>query len=463
MNRTLGLLAAMSWTIAACSSSTDDAETPNGGGTSGTSGTSSGTSSTTDPSAIHHVLSTGQSNAIGFAAQSVLSTAQPYANLMFDTGVIPASSCDDDGCRSYDAPTSFVPLVEGDRYFTERVETMSSGLANEIGLLAKERAEEGRHDVLVSVHGRSGNVYECLRKGGCSFQDGKGYIAAFDDAVREMRDAHRLATDLGRPYVVTAITAIHGESDHYDTSFPIDGSDGTPGAIQNYGDALVEWQRDYEAAVHAETNQTGVVPLFVSQMANWNDREVSAIPTFQLAAHYAAPGKVILVGATYMLPFASDCIHYTSEGERLLGEYFAKAYSTVVLQKKTWEPLRPSKLTLEGRVITVRFVVPSPPLVIDTERVSDPGANGFEYLDDSGEPPVIEDVAVSGADTLTITLSAEPTAGGRRLRYALRATPQTCPGPRTGPRGNVRDSDATPSQSGSDLANWSVSFDASLD
>lgn len=438
--RALGTAAVSVLVVAACSSSGD------------------GAPPLTGPT-VNHVLSTGQSNSIGFAARTVLSVEQPYDNLMFDTGVIVAKSCDDDGCREYEEPKALVPLVEGDRYFDDPVETMSSGLANEVGLLSRDRA---RHDVLVTVHGRSGNVYECLRKGGCAFQDGQGYVKAFDDALREMKDAHRLANAAGRPYIVRAITTIHGESDHYNDDFPLDGTDGTKGAIASYADALVEWQRDYETAVRAETRQSEGVPLLVSQMANWNDRPNSAIPILQLDAHVRAPGKVVLVGPTYMLPFADDCIHYTSEGERRLGEYFAKAYAKIVLDKEAWEPLRPTSVTLADRAITVRFAVPSPPLVLDTESVIDPGAYGFEYADDGPDTPFIEGVALAGDDVVTITLSAAPTARNRHLRYALRATPQTCPGPTTGPRGNLRDSDRAPSQSGGSLANWAVSFDAPI-
>jgi len=69
---------------------------------------------------------------------------------------------------------------------------------------------------------------------------------------------------------------------------------------------------------------------------------------------------------------------------------------------------------------------------------------------------------LTGEDTVTVTLSAASTAGNRHLRYALRATPQTCPGPKTGPRGDLRDPDTTPSQTGADLANWAVAFDAAI-
>ena len=43
---------------------------------------------------VNHILSTGQSNAVALDGIPILSTTQPYANLMFDTGVIPATGCD---------------------------------------------------------------------------------------------------------------------------------------------------------------------------------------------------------------------------------------------------------------------------------------------------------------------------------------------------------------------------------
>lgn len=384
-----------------------------------------------DGMTLHHVLVTGQSNATGFAAHPALTTDGSAKNFMFDTGVITVTDCDDDGCTTREEATKLVPLHEGDTYaplVREPTETIATSFADAAG--------EG---ILVSNHGRSGNVYACLRKGGCNFFPGKGYVQSFADAMTAVEVGRRLANAAGRPYEVSAVNVIHGESDHY-----VDTANG-------YADALIEWQRDYETDARAITGQDAPIPMFVSQMANWNDREASEIPIQQLSAHTRAPGKVILVGATYMLPFASDCIHYTNEGERLLGRYFAKAYRAVVDGGGTWEPVRPKSVALDGASVVVQFHVPAPPLVIDTTNVSDPGANGFDFQDGSPDPPVIDDVSLQGADTIRITLSAAPAGAEPRLRYALKATPGTCPGPTTGPRGNVRDSD--------ELANWSVSFD----
>ena len=299
--------------------------------------------------------------------------------------------------------------------------------------------------------------YDCLRRGGCSWE-GTGYVKAFDDGMRQVQDAKALATARGSSYVVRAVTAVHGETDHYYVGFPLNGTDGTPGKIQNYSDAMLEWQADYETQVKSRTGQTLPVPLFISQMSGWTDKPASAIANYQLNAHERAPGKVVLVTPGYPLPFATDCLHYTSHSNRRLGEYFAKAYLRHVLQGKTWEPTRPTSVTRVNNVLTVKFAVPVPPLVLDTTLVTNPGNYGFRYLDSAGTP-AISSVAVTAPDTVTITLASTPTGANKHLTYAQNAPSPACPGPTQGPRGNVRDSDTTPSMYGYSLYNWAVHFD----
>jgi hypothetical protein len=103
--------------------------------------------------------------------------------------------------------------------------------------------------------------------------------------------------------------------------------------------------------------------------------------------------------------------------------------------------------------------------VLDTERVADPGNYGFEVFDDG--PPgqdriTIREVAVIAPDRVRVTLSGDPLGSTRRIRYAFTGTPGMVGGPRSGPRGNLRDSDATPSRSGHDLYDWCVIFDEPL-
>jgi len=426
--------------------------------------------------AINHVLSTGQSNSVSNGGTPVLTTTQPFSNLMFDTGVMPMSSCDGDGCFGFQTPQGFSPLVEGDRFFDYPVETASSGLANEVSSIAAQRYEFGsnakhpaKHNVLVSLHGRSGNTYWCLRKGGCSYHP-DAMVKPFTQAMMEVQAAKQLADAAGLSYAVRAVTAVHGESDHYSYTsgsqeFPLPGSDGTPGKIKDYADAL-EWQHDYETDATAITGQKVGVPMFISQLSGWNDTRVSKLAQMQLDAHIRAPGKVILVAPGYAISVREDCLHYDSNGQRQLGEYLAKAYAKTVFSGKAWEPLRPKTIARNGNVITVKYLVPKAPLVIDTQRVSDPGNYGFDLVDDSGATPAITGVSVSGPDTVTITLASAPTGAVKHLRYAQNQTIGSCIGPGTlyngGARGNLHDSDDTPSNYGYDLSNWSVAFDMAV-
>ena len=183
----------------------------------------------------------------------------------------------------------------------------------------------------------------------------------------------------------------------------------------------------------------------------------SIIPSAQLAAHVNAPGKIILVGAKYHLPYVADGVHLTNEGYRHMGEDYAKVYRRVILEGKAWEPIRPKTITRSGAVVTVTMYVPAPPLVLDTALITNPGNFGFEWVSDA-PVPTIASVVLTGADTVVITLSAVPGANGR-LRYAFTGTSGALGGPTTGPRGNVRDSDTTPSRNGYALYNWGVHFD----
>jgi hypothetical protein len=231
--------------------------------------------------------------------------------------------------------------------------------------------------------------------------------------------------------------------------------------------------------VKAITGQTQNVPLLISGLSGFTTTRTSQVLQWQLDAHIAAPGKVVYVTSGYAFSVRNDCLHYDNHGYRRLGEYFAKVYAKIVFGGETWEPVRPKLITRAGNVVTVKYYVPAPPLVIDTVHVTNPNAAGepapfdlgklgFDFVD-NGTLVAISSVVVSAADTVTITLAAQPSGTNMRLRYAQNqdTNPATrCIGPGTvfrgGARGNLRDSDATPSQYGYDLWNWGVSFDSAV-
>lgn len=372
---------------------------------------------------VNHVLGTGQSLSVGANGFPALTRSQPYENLMFAPGPMPGG----------EFLTRFVPLAE------RGLETMSSAFANLVAKMAREDAlDGGGHDLLVSAHGKSSTGYWGLRRGTKAYATGLAQVRA----AREIARAH------GQSYVVRAVTNVHGESDHVEHN-------------AHYERDLIAWQADYERDIRAITAQAEPIPMFETQMSSWTryGQATSPIPIAQLEAHVHAPGAVILVGPKYHLSYFGDGIHLTNEGYRRMGEDYAKAYRRVVLEGGTWEPVRPRAVTRTGATITIAFHVPSPPLVLDTTAVSDPGHYGFEYVDDSRPPPRISNVAVTSADTVTIELTAEPAGAHRRVRYAFTGTPTAHAGPTTGPRGNLRDSDATVSLSGDALYDWCVHFD----
>lgn len=380
---------------------------------------------------INHVLATGQSLSVG-ATSTATSLAQPYDNITFVTGVQSGGT----------GLTSFIPLVE------KTVETMSTSFASHITKMARDvvlvdqPAGKKSHDMLVSVHGVGGTAYVGLKKGTVPYSKG----------IAQAQAGHDLAVAAGKTHVVRAVTNVHGESDSQSNNV-------------NYAADLLQWQSDYETDVKAITNQSEPIPMFHTQFSSWTRLAglptTSIIPSAQLAASVDNPAKIILVGAKYHLPYAADGVHLTADGYKHMGEDYAKAYRRVILEGKTWEPVRPKTITRVGAVVTVKMHVPAPPLVLDTTLVSDPGKNGFEWVDAGPTTPTVASVALTAPDTVVITLSGTPNANGR-LRYAFTGTSGALGGPMTGPRGNLRDSDATPSRDGFKLYNWCVHFDAAV-
>lgn len=443
-------MAALCALVVSCSSSDDVATEPDVGGdegldTSGNDGSpdaivgdDADTNAEADVDAappfdffdINHVLCTGQSLSVGAVGSPPLSIKQPYANLMFEQGVIPGGT----------ALVKLVPLVE------TAVETMSSGMANDATKSAREVLFKGLtpprddHVVLVSCHGVGGQPYSALKKGTVPYANG----------IAQTKAAKTIADGSKRTYVVRVVTNVHGESDHVAMN-------------ANYDKDLLQWQSDYETDVKAITGQTSSIPMLHTQMSSFTKygQATSAIPQLQLDASRASGGKVVLVGPKYTSIYSSDGVHLTNAGYREMGEYYAKVYRQVVLEKKAWLPLGPKTIKREGTAITVDFDVPSPPLVLDTTLVSDPGSFGFEVVDD-GKPAKIASVSLAGSTSVKIVLAAAP-AGAVRVRYAFTGIAGAAGGAKTGARGNLRDSDATTSAYGPmKLYNWCVHFDQAV-
>lgn len=372
---------------------------------------------------LHQLLIAGQSLSAGSTSFPVVSIEQPFENVSFNPGVRTGAT----------GLTSFIPLVES--VSGNQGETIASGAANLLHELAMASGLSG-HRTLASCHGVGGQPYSALAPGTQPYLNG----------IAQATAGAELAAARGESHAVRAVAVVHGESDHV-------------GGNQTYADNLLEWQAAYEADVMLATGQTRPVPMFLCQMSSFTayGSATSVIPTAQLAAADQRPASIFVVGPKYFLPY-TDGVHLSADGERWLGEYYAKALHRVLVEGEPWTPLRPAEITRIGTEIRVEFAVPQPPLVLDTVAVSDPGSYGFAFSEDAPRPATIVDVQLDGPQTVVITLSAAPSGAAPTLAYAMQGVPDQPAGPMTGARGNLRDTDTTPSRHGYPLYNWGVHF-----
>jgi len=407
---------------------------------------SPGASPGPSPLSLNHVLVIGQSLSNGAYGIPALTTTQPFNNVMFNTGIV-----NGDHANATDL-VSFAPLVESVLTGTVTVhgETGWAAAANLVTALTRSASPSSDYRMLISDDGASGYSYAQLMQGTAQYAVGLSQVKA----------AHAIAQADGFSHVVSALFVVHGEQD---------ASLGTLG----YESDLEAWQADYQSDIQAITGQTAPIPMFVSQLSgNWDavglGGNAALIPQAQLQASFDEPTKIYLVGPKYMLTF-SNGPHLTNTSYRQMGEYFAKAYRSVVIEGKPWIPLRPqpSSITCTTNSVDVAFDVPVPPLVLDTTLVTAAESDGFSVVNGSGKLVPISAVTLSGPSTVHIALGATISGSNNRLQYAYGsdghpscpASALTCNGSQTGPRGNLRDSDSTPSLYGNNLYNWAVQFE----
>lgn len=388
---------------------------------------------------IHHVITTGQSLSVSSTGGTpTLSTTQPFGNLML-------------------SGASLVPLVEG------ASESPASGLGNNASVLGS-----GRVYLLTKV-GVGGYAYSNLA-GPCSTTTGTcaaGGTSSYRNGITAVINAKAAALTAGRNYYVDAVVVTHGESDY---SNPINDT------AAAYAAKLAQWQGHWTADINGRTSHTGEIPLIVDQMHSWTVTGPAwttptvggqgaaypvGVPIGQWQAARDNPTKIYLCTPKYMLHHWTDGIHLTNASARWLGAMQGRCVDRVVRQGSAWRPLVPGRITRSGAVVTLEYHVPAGVLVLDTANVSMPvaGNYGFEWYEESGSGTTISSVALTGANTVAITLSGTPTGTNQRIRYAYTGVRYNRAGPTTGPRGNLRDTETATSIDGDPLWDWGITFD----
>ncbi len=379
-----------------------------------------------------YVFSVGQSLSNGGAGNPAISAHDATTtNRMFNDGVV----WDDETVSSPTRIASLVDLAEGIGTINSggslnTRETHCSGFANQISAWARANGMGAYHDTIQDSWGVGGKAYVDLKKG----------TVPYSNSIAAVTRAKVLLPTV----IVPATLCIHGETD---------GSCGYYAKVQ-------EWQSDYQTDIQAITGQSGLIPMFMSQVQQQECGSGGTVgqPTYtgMLGAFEQTPTLTVLCNPKYMFPYVAAGTHLTNAGYRWMGEYYAKAYWKQIVLGQQWSPLRPLTVSTASNVITVQMTGFVPPLVFDTVNVSDPGNYGFAYTGGGGG--TISSVAITDATAgiIQITLTAPATGGGLSVDYAIgTSTPH---GPTAGARGCLRDSDPLVSLSGNPLQNWCVHF-----
>ena len=394
------------------------------------------------------VVTIGQSLALGSLATPTSVTAVG-SNLMLDDPNQDMTSVSVGAAK-------LAPLIT-----VAAVEPPVLGFANSFSTVASGRV------VFSTGSARSGTSYSLMSQGTSA------YLQNLNLAIA----AWKMFQGKNQIPVIRCLLCTHGEADDQGT------------ANASYGANLATWQSNYETDLKSITGQSSAIPMIYSQYHSWATivpRTTPYTTLQQLAAYIANPTKCLLACPKYFLPYVDSYAHLTGAGYQWLGEYYAKVLYTTLILSQSWVPLYPLTVTRVGNTITA--VMSKGGLVADTTLVSDPSGTyasrtftqgytaatnstvtnfqGFEFMDDTVTAPSASVVSYTitttniANDTVVLVLSGAPTGANKRLRYAYTMTLSNAPGPTTGPRGNLRDSDTSyASQYGKTLYNWCLTFD----
>ncbi|PZT91651.1 hypothetical protein [Sphingomonas sp.] len=366
---------------------------------------------------------TGQS--LSVAGNSAYPSAEPYAgDLTFSSGIM----------AGVGTTNSFVPMPK-----IGPAQVLWEAMNQYKFLLTGDAAYNDDYSLLASAHGRNGQPLSAISKGSEAFADGQFQIA----------EGARLAKAASRTSLVQALCFLQGEAD-----FATD--------VSTYKAQLVRLLNDYRVGITASTGQTSPISLFSYQCASeqyqW-ERGVEYEPHTAAAINQLTrdTDDILCFAPTYHLDY-SDGVHLIGDSYQHLGQHLGRVLYSVVYRGERWTGLRPRTIRWDG-ASTVRavFDVPVAPLVFRTDRVTDPGDNGFVVRDGRGAV-AIRSMQITGSDTVDIVLD-RPLQGSATLAYAWYSVGGQLAGRTTGPRGCLFDSDPTrPAHRDSSLANPCVRF-----
>jgi hypothetical protein len=324
-----------------------------------------------------------------------------------------------------DAEFALVPLVGGEPA-TSTGETIASGLADSLKNAVGRQADI---HYLVSFAGRGNTRLHDLDKRHDNTTDPRSLEPTpggfYRTSIDDVRRAKAQADARGWRYSVGAITWMQGEKNDDlrldDWSEPLE----FPAFVDAYADDLIALKNDWNDDILPITQQSQRIRLFTYQTLG------AIAGQAQLAAADKDP-EIHLVSPIYYLmsainsrnPYTKDwgaVNHLTGDSERWLGAQFAKVMKRVLIDSARWEPLRPltAWTSVDRTTVYVRYSVPVPPLVIDTQFLPAHPTRGFHIPGG----PKISGASTIAADTIALTLAGPLAPGAHSIEYVTENVP----------------------------------------
>lgn len=362
---------------------------------------------------LYHIIIVGQSNANGGGGSLGRTTTTIAKGRKFAQGENPGTV----------ALTSLVPYTGADSTVNSAntiAETMLEWLGNNL---------PGNNLFLVTNVGWGGQTYFNIKKG----------TSFYNASIAHVSAAKNLAASLGYTYAPLALCSVHGEQDT------------TNGTIQgDYAAHMVEWYNDYNSDIASVMGSAVSIPIFHTQQAGV--AAVHVTPPFDIndanrgmyAASISDPNKCVLVGPRFLYDNV-DSLHVSNAGQRKMGECYARA----IYRKKfdsSWTPFIAVSAVRTGLNVDITFTCPVPPLKFDFTNVSysilDNYAFGFSWYDSTASAKVVF-AAITGTNTVRVTLNNAPTGSSPMIQYANKIVHGSLPWRLGGSpyRGNLCDSD----------------------
>lgn len=227
-------------------------------------------------------------------------------------------------------------------------------------------------------------------------QDITHFVSGSQNYINLMKFAARspiVASYYGRSFALKALVFVQGEN-----------------YSANYATALGALIDGIVPALKTATGQAAN-PLFVFLQINNTDTATTAsgVELAQLQVGIARLGTgAILAGPMYQYPLREEVgedIHVTRAGRLMMGDLVAH----VIRKGASFVPLYATSCVRSGAVIDITYAVPAGNLVMDVAWVAAAALNGFKARKASDASALtINTVAITGANTVRLTLSADP-------------------------------------------------------